>query len=152
VVVVECAGDVLTDATRLLQPAFASDTLRVFDGQLHGAGLKFGAGKTRDAYVTGWTDPTQFVAWPVRLNEPVTYQVIVTYDAEAKAAGGEFAVAFGPAAAAKQARVHAGTMQSAELGRVRLTPGEFELKLFAVSLKGGELMRPRSLELRPVKE
>jgi hypothetical protein len=43
-------------------------------------------------------------------------------------------------------------MQSAELGRVRLTPGEFELKLFAVSLKGGELMRPRSLELRPVKE
>jgi len=45
VVVVECEGDPVTDAIRLLQPGLPTETLRAFDGELHGKGLKFGPGK-----------------------------------------------------------------------------------------------------------
>jgi len=147
VVVVECDQQIATDSNRLLQPAFASDTLRVFDGKLEGRGLKFGAGKTRDAYVTGWANKTQTISWPVRLNKPATFEVIATYDAEPDSVGGEFQVAIGSEKLSKQGTVKSGTMQTANLGRVSLKPGISEIKLSALSIKGGELMRPRSLEL-----
>lgn len=151
VIVVECCGAIETDSTRLLQPAFASDTLRVFDAQLEGKGLKFGPGKTRDAYVLGWSNATQSVVWPVRLNEAAEFELVATYDAEKESAGGTFTAIVGTAKAPTVAAVKSGTMQTANLGRVSLKPGSTEIKLSAVSIQGGELMKPRSLTLTPAK-
>jgi hypothetical protein len=148
VIALEIAGEIKPDAARLLQPDFARDTLRVFDAELHGQGLKFGAGKTRDAYVTGWSSKDAFIAWPARLESAARFVVEVIYDAEPASAGGRFAVSFG--ADKLTGEVKAGTMQSAALGQVTLKPGNLEIKLAPVNIAGAELMRPRSLILKSI--
>jgi hypothetical protein len=149
VVVVECRSDLAADTVRLLQPGLASDTLRVFDAQLQGRGLSFGPGKRTDAYVLGWTDRNAAVVWSTRLNEPATFEVDVTYDAAANAAGGVFAVEAG--GQSLSGTVSAGNQRTASLGRIDLKPGPVELKLVAKELKTGELMRPRTVTLKPVR-
>src|SRR4029077_7670647 len=74
VVAVECEGAPAGDTSRLLQLNGAADTLRVFDGQLHGK-LRFGPGKKTDDYVQGWTKSEDYIAWPVRLNEPASFDI-----------------------------------------------------------------------------
>jgi alpha-L-fucosidase len=133
---------------RLLQPSFASDTLRVFDAQLASRSLKFGAGKTRDAYVTGWSNKNDFIVWPARLNQAASFEVEIAYDADRTSAGGKFAVSCG--AEKLSGVVRAGTMQTVSLGRVTLKPGSFEIRLLAEQIAGKELMRPRSLTLKRV--
>lgn len=148
VIALEVVGTVEVEATRLLQPAFATETLRVFDGELHGKGIKFGAGKTRDAYAYEWTKADESISWQTRLNEPVTYEVELTYDAEATSAGGVFAVSFDDTVL--KGSVKPGTMQVAALGRVTLKSGPHEIKLSAVEIKGDEMMKPRALTLKAV--
>lgn len=148
VLALEVVGDIAVDDARLLQPAFASETLRVFDGELHGKGIKFGAGKTRDAYAYEWTKPDQFITWSTRLNEAATYEVELSYDAEVGSANGVFAISFG--GESLKGSVKPGPMQVATLGRITLKPGSHEIKLSAVDLKGDEMMKPRALTLKPV--
>jgi hypothetical protein len=144
VIALECDG-VEADPVRLLQTTVAADTLRVFDGELKGKGLKFGAGKTRDAYVYEWTQADQFVSWPVRLSAPAAFDVEILYDAEPGSAGGTFRVSVG--SQTLTGTVQPGVQQVARLGRVSAGAGEFEIKLSAVEIKGGELMKPRQLVL-----
>ena len=148
VVALQCDGDVQTDAQRLLQPEFPSETLRAFDGELHGNGLKFGPGKKSDDYALEWTKTDQFVSWPVRLNRAVTYEVSVNYTAPVESAGGTFTVSFGSQVLSGE--VKSGTNQIIALGRVSLPPGSFEIKVSPAKINGGELLRLRSLELKPV--
>lgn len=149
VVVVECSGDVAGDPNRLLQPAFPTETLRAFDGELHGKGLKFGPGKVRDAYVEGWSKPDDSLTWQLRLNAPATYEVGVTYDAEAALAGNTFAVSFG--SQTLKGGVREGQFQTAVVGRVSLQQGNFEIRVTPAEIKSSELFRLRSLELKPVR-
>ena len=130
----------------MLQPSFATETLRVFDAELQGKGLRFGPGKTRDAHVTGWTKTGDFIVWPVRLNAPATYEVSATYDAEADSVGNTFALTVGDQQL--KGTVQPGTLRKAVLGRVSLKPGLSEIKVVPVELKSGELLELRSLELR----
>jgi hypothetical protein len=150
VIVLECSGEISADATRLLQPSFGSETLRVFDAKLHGKELKFGPGKTRDAHVTGWTRTGDFIGWPVRLNAPATYDVSATYDAEPNSVGNTFALTVGDQQV--KGTVEPGVIRTAALGRISLKPGSSEMKIVPVELKGGELMQLRTLELRAVAE
>jgi alpha-L-fucosidase len=148
VVVVECAEAIVADTTRLLQPSFATETLRVFDAQLHGKALRFGPGKTRDAHVTGWTKADEFISWPVRLNGDATFDVTATYDAEPDSAGNAFALAVGDQQL--KGMVQAGTIRTVALGRISLKSGSSEIKVSPVELKSGELMQLRTVELKPV--
>jgi alpha-L-fucosidase len=141
-------GDIAVDHARLLSADVPLDTLRAFDGQLTGSGLEFGAGKTRDAWVRGWSHPDAAVAWPVRLTAPGTYQVSVSYDADQRSAGGRYRVRLG-------SEVLEGTVQRTPadpvpLGKVRLAPGSFPIRVEAVQIAGGELMRLRAVILAPV--
>ena len=148
VVAIECAGPIVADATRLLQPGFARDTLRVFDGELHGKSLRFGPGKTRDAYVENWAKPDDFISWPVRLDQAASYQVTLLYDADKASDGGTYSLKLGQQTL--QGSVRLGTEVSAPLGRVQLTPGNFEIRVVPARIQGSELMRLRSLVLTPV--
>jgi alpha-L-fucosidase len=149
VVALELAGEPSVDGARVLSGDVAVDTLRAFDGQRQGA-LAFGAGKTRDAYVEKWTDLGQSMRWPVRLREAMTFDVAISYDAEAASAGGTFVVKLG-------GRSLAGTVEKTPgrpipLGRVELSPGAFEIAVQPTLLKGGELMRLRGVTLTPVRK
>jgi len=152
-------NDVQADSERLLQPSFPVETLRVFDGELHG-GLKFGPGKKTDDVVMNWTQPNQFIDWRVRLNAPTGYEVIANYDADADSEGNTFAVTFSLPEKNKSKMmlpesvsgvVKAGKQQAQSLGTVQcwFTGEPFEIKVTAKEIKGGELFRLRKLELRP---
>jgi alpha-L-fucosidase len=147
VIVLDCDGDIQADTNRLLQPEFPSDILRAFDGELHG-GLKFGPGKKTDDVVMDWTNTNQFINWPVRLREPVTYEVLANYDASVKSAGGTFRVNVG--SQTLDGTVQASTNKLVSLGRISLQPGNFEIRISPFEIKDGELFRLRHLELKPV--
>jgi hypothetical protein len=144
VIVLKSVGDIQADTTRLLQPEFAEDTLRTFDGQLHG-GLRFGPGKKTDDYVMDWTEPDQSVIWPVRLNTAASYEVLAHYDAPEES-GGTFKVSLG--SQVLHGIVQKGLGKSVSLGHVSLPPGDFEIRVEAEKISGDELFRLRSLELR----
>ena len=147
IIALECVGDIQADTNRLLQPEFPSETLRAFDGELHG-GLKFGPGKKTDDVVMNWTKENQSVTWSVRLEKAATYEVAANYTAPEGSDGGAFAVSFG--SQTLKGEVKSGTNQTGSLGRVSLVPGSFEMKVAATKINGGELFRLRHLELKPV--
>ena len=160
IVELSCEGEIQADTNRLLQPEFPLETLRAFDGELHGKGLKFGPGKKTDDVVLDWTRTNQFVSWPVRAqtNQFTQYEVSVNYDAPAESADGTFRVLFELGPQFKTAMgpetltgtVTAGNSQTQVLGRVSVSPVVAEIKIMPVRIHGGELMRLRSLQLRPV--
>jgi len=148
VIVLQCDGDIQADANRLLQPEFPIETLRAFDADLHGKGLKYGPGKKTDDMVQNWTKPDEYLTWPVRLEQAATYEVFANYTAANDSAGSKFTVGFGSKTLSGE--VKAGTDQTVSLGRVTLQPGKFEVSLRADKINGGELFRLRRLELKPV--
>jgi hypothetical protein len=148
VIILNCeTNEIQADTNRLLQPEFPSDTLRAFDGELHGK-LKYGPGKKSNDYVMNWTSTNEFVSWPVRLNEPATYDVSINYVAETNSNGGEFSVSFG--SQTLNGTVKAGDPQIISLGHISLQSGTFEIKVAAKEIRGGELFCLRSLILKPV--
>ena len=148
VVVLDCDPGMVTDTWRLLQPAFAEDSLRVFDGALEGKNVRFGAGKTRDAFVYGWSNRADGIAWKLRLDKPASIEITATYDAEVASVGNTFAVTIGTNYL--KGSVQQGTFQSARLGQAKLGPGQYELWVVPLEIRKGELMRLRSVELKPV--
>ena len=162
VVVLKCHGNIQTDTTRLLQPSFPTETLRAFDGELHG-GLRFGPGKKTDDVVMNWTKTNQYISWPARLEQAAAYDVVVNYDADADSAGNTFTVTFTHPEQSNiimkseivSGVVKAGKQQTEIVGRVPChypTWATFQIIVNAKEIKGGELFRLRKLELRPVVE
>jgi len=144
VIEITCDGDIQTDKIRLLQPQFPSDTLRAFDGELHGK-LRYGPGKKTDDYVMDWTSRGKSIYWPVRLNEPATYQVSINYMATRDSAGGTYAVKLGTQTL--NGVVREGDPHVESLGTVTLEPGNFDISVEPVRIAGHELFRLRSVEL-----
>jgi hypothetical protein len=114
VVVLELNEDPVADFSRLLQPAYAFETLRVFDAELMGEGLRFGPGKTRDAHILGFFNPDQAIEWATRLNEAASFDVEISYDAAAEANGNTFKVNF--SSQTLTGRVKPGNIQTVYLG------------------------------------
>ena len=146
VVVLQCAGDIVADTNRLLQPEFPVEILRAFDGELQG-GLRFGPGKKTDDVVLNWTKTSQSVTWLARLEKPAAYEVLANYDSAEDSAGGLFTVNLG--SQSLDSTVQPDASQPASLGHVMLGPGTFEIKVSADKINGDELFRLRSLELKP---
>jgi hypothetical protein len=149
VVVIEGEEQFVCDPVRLLLPTVATNTLRVFDGERHGKTLRFGAGKTRDAFVDNWSKTNEWMAWPVRLNEPTAFDVSVSYDAAAESSRSRYVVQLGNEKLTGS--VEPGQQLWMRLGRVNLEPGAFEVRLVPAEIQGGELMRLRSIMLTAVK-
>ena len=145
VVVLEGSESPATDSARLLLPEIKQDTLRVFDGNLRGKSLRFGAGKTRDAYVENWSNPADSISWTVRLTEAATFRINLVTDAERGSAGSTFVLKAGEQSLA--GIVQPGESVSLSLGTLHLKPGTFEIQLLPTKIQGTELMRPRSLLL-----
>ena len=146
VVALALEGRIDVDPRRRLGDEVAVDTLRAFDAELRGPGLEFGAGKTRDAWVRGWSDPAASVVWPVRLEKPTAVEVTIEYDAPERSAGGSFEVRLGETSLT--GTVRPGTQVAHPLGKVVLGPAVSEIAVHAVSIAGDELLRLRGLKFR----
>jgi hypothetical protein len=149
VIAVDCDGGISTDPARLLS-ASQENVLRVFDGQLAGDTIKFGQGKKDNAYVEQWTEATDSVGWTVRVNQPTTFTLSATYDAESESAGGKYRLKNGSKQVC-EAAVKAGIEQSQRLGEIQLEPGVHEIRLEPAQIAGTELMRLRNLTLTAVR-
>ena len=152
VVVVEVVGPIRANPVRLLSSRTEPNVLRSFDGELHGAGLRYGDGKSFRAYVFEWRDPKEWIGWSVRLNEPSEYEVALKYTTASKDNRGSYEVVVG------DQRLNASVVPTPNenesttvvLGRVKLAPGNYEVAVRPVDVRGGELMRLFHISLTPV--
>src|SRR5262249_10243378 len=80
VLIAECAEEPVVDSARLLSTTISTNTLRAFDGQLHGKTIRLGPGKARDAYLGNWSKADESISWPIRLNQAATFEVLAAYD------------------------------------------------------------------------
>ena len=166
VIAVECEGEPHGDSHRLLVTNAGKDTLRALDARLEGH-LKYGPGKSRDAWVSNWKGMDDGVVWPVRADRKVTFDVALVYEApegtkarltegdagKEKAvaqsgAGGTYALSCGDWSVQKMVRTGTNVVES--LGRLTVNPGDQEIRIRAESITGEELFKVRSLELTPV--
>ena len=158
VIILNCKCDIQAGANRLLQPEFPVETLRAFDAELQGKGLKFGPGKKTDDVVMNWTRKDQSIVWPVRVTQASKYDVVVNYDAPAGSDGGTFRVLFELPPGERTAMapeiltgtVRAGNAHGEALGTVTIGSYTANIKIVPVDIHGDELMRLRSLQLKPV--
>jgi alpha-L-fucosidase len=150
VVVVEVNEEIKANPIRLIavnQP----NVLRTFDGELHGNGLRYGDGKSLRAYVFEWRQMNQWIGWPVRLNLPGEFEVVVKYTTGSKENVGTYDIAVGGQILRATIKPPPGDNESTtvSLGRVRLSPGKHEIAVRPVEIKGGELMRLFHVSLIP---
>jgi alpha-L-fucosidase len=148
VIAIELTGEPVADPARLLGDDVPVDELRAFDAKIVG-GLQFGAGKAKDSYVEGWTQPNQSVRWPIRMREKVSYEVSISYDADKESAGNLFVVKAGNKVF--QGKVAESPKAPQVLGVAVIGPGDNELAVEAAGARTGELMRLRGLILKPKK-
>jgi alpha-L-fucosidase len=144
VIAAELEGDLSVDKLRAISTDTVEDTMRAFDGSIS-AGMKFGSGKVRDAYVEGWTRPEQSVSWQLRAREKATYDVSVVYDAEPKSVGGTFQVKLG--SKVLPGTIEAGTAKVLSVGQAEVEPGRLELAVEPTKVNGPELMKLRGVIL-----
>jgi alpha-L-fucosidase len=146
VLVVECSGAPQADKSRLLISSLRN-TLRVFDGELHGKTIRFGAGKTRDADVENWSNKSDSISWPVRVNESASFELRADYDTPTDSAGSTFTVRLGTNTIS--GIIKPGEQRSLKLGTVKLSSGAFDIQVIPEKISSPELMRLRALILVP---
>jgi len=151
VIVLETKSPVNADSIRLLSGTSANHLL-VFDADLHGTGLRYGDGKTNRYFVENWKQKDETISWELRLNEPKTYKVSLTYVGSKECEGkirlesdnvslNEFPV---------KAQQRDGDLISLDMGIVSLNKGNHQLKLEPVEITKTELLKPLEIKLIPV--
>jgi alpha-L-fucosidase len=135
---------------RLLSPA-QMNLLRAFDAQTEGKGLRFTDGKAPHAYVYEWNSTAQAVLWPARIAQAAEFGVWVQYSTATPASGGRFAVEIGGQRVEGSVAPTPKDTQPREVnvGTVKLPAGEATVRVRAIAIEGGELMRLFSVTLRP---
>jgi hypothetical protein len=146
VVVLDCDGDIACDDHRLLLTT-RPNALRVFDGRSCGPTIAFGQGKRENAYVEQWSSADDAIAWPVRVTEPASFDVALTYDADEASAGGTFQVSI--AGQNLPCAVRPGREHTFSAGKVHLEPGSHTIAITPIRIAGAELMRLRTVTLTP---
>lgn len=148
VIVLESAGSIEADASRLLSPTQAN-SLHVFDGKLNGKTFKYGQGKQINAFIEQWSNPEETVSWTVRVLEPTTFKASASYDATAAQAGSTFDVLLDEAAALSGA-VTEGKEAMSSLGTLTLQPGEHVLRVKPTKSTAAQFVSFRGLNLTPI--
>jgi alpha-L-fucosidase len=154
VVVLEVQGEIKTNPVRLLATRSQPNILRSFDGDLHGDGLRFGDGKAPRAYVFEWKNPGEWVGWKVRVNEAAEFEVSAKYTTGSSDNRGSYTVSIGDQVLKATVEPTPSENQSTtvNLGRIKLAPGQYEIAIRPVEIKGGELMRLFNVALTPVSD
>ena len=150
VIVLELKGDIETDPLRMVA-GNVSTRLLAFDADLAGKGFSYGDGKAASYFVEGWKTKDQSVSWTFRIDEPVTYKVILKYVGTSET-GGIYRLNLGtlryedtimPASKGNE-------IITKEIGRVKLFIGTNELSIVPVEIQKSELMKLLEVELIPI--
>lgn len=149
VIVLETKGNIKTDAARLVAANIPVNRFLVFDAKVHGK-MGFGDGKTDKYYVTGWKNKADYLSWDLRLLKAGKYKITAKYIAEE--GGSTYEVKIGVFAQQQQVVAsRKGAVLSQEIGIAVLKPGQQELVVKALDIKGQELMKLLEIQLIPIK-
>lgn len=151
VIVLETEGNIVSDDTRLLS-AKSLNRLLVFDAEIS-KGLRFGDGKTNRYYVEGWQKNDQKISWNFRLNDPVTYKMVIKYTGSNESEGSfRILVDNKPL---KEGTISAsqkvGGVIALDLGNLNVSEGIHTMTIEPVAIKKAELMKLLEIELTPIK-
>lgn len=152
VIVLEVQGEIKVNSVRRLASRSQTNVLRVFDGELHGKTLHFGDGKALKAYVLDWSKPNEWVGWKVRLTEPAEFEVSLKYTTGSTANRGSYTVSIGDRVlkATVEPTTQEDQPREVSLGRIKLSPGAYELAVKPTDIQGGELMRLFHVSMKPI--
>jgi hypothetical protein len=148
VIVVECKDEVEAGVSRLVATNLEEDIFHVFDGELHGDGIRYGRGHAYDDYLLGWTNPEDYVSWDVRVNEPSKFDLLISYEAIKNSVGNVFEVTIGDFSFTST--VTEGTTDNLKIGTISLDPGRYQMKVKPDKMDG-ELMRLRNAKLASIR-
>jgi alpha-L-fucosidase len=151
VIVLEINGSFETDATILLNPLVSTNMLHVFEGQLHGKGIKWGGGNIRSNFIQSWPDHHSYVSWPVRANEENRYKLVAHYTGIKETLGNVFTIEIAGQSfdviVEKQ-----GKYQAITAGEVTIPAGNHTLTVKPKQLKpGSDLVNLTDVSLIPLR-
>ena len=149
VIVIQLEGKIKTDPRRLLSVS-RENRLHVFDGELMGNGLKYGAGKRTNDYILGWSNLDQSIYWNTRTAQSGTFDVVIEYSNDVADNGGSYEVCIGSKTLKGDVeKTKRRSYKKITLGKVTLPKGDCLVKVLPVNIKGEELMRLRAVYLIP---
>jgi hypothetical protein len=143
-------GDLKPDPVRLISTT-QRNTLGAFDAETK---LRFTDGKAPHAYCYDWTSTDQTVVWPARVKSAGEFEVWAKYSTGTPASGGRYAVEIGKEEleAAVEPTAKDTEPRTVRLGTVKVGAGRADVRVRAVKIEGGELMRLFSITLQPAEK
>jgi len=145
VIVLQLAGDIKAIKGRLLAPDVAVNQLLAFDAEAHGK-FTYGDGKAGRYYAMGFTSADDYLAWPIRTDQPTTFDVSVRY---ASATGGTIQLKAGDQTLSGKLKSGGKEMQTVKLGKLTVPTTLTELQVQPAQ-PDGEL-QVFDVQLTPIK-
>ena len=140
-------GDIRTDAVRLLA-SHRPNALLTFDAE-RGPGLGVGAGQKNKNFVSGMTGPDGTLAWRVRVEQPATFEVVLSAVPGEPQGTGTLVLEAGDEALKRPIRGKPEPTMT--LGTLKLDRGVHTLRLYSPDAAGGEILRPLDITLAPLR-
>ncbi len=133
-------GPVKGSKGRLLATNIAENQLLAFDAKAKGK-FSYGDGKAGRYYATGFGSDNN-LSWPVRVNEPATFEVTAKYSATRPE---KIAIKLGQQTLTADTKATKG-MEDVSLGQIKLEPGNEQ----PLTVSGDEGLSLFELDLKPV--
>jgi len=152
VVVLKIEGEPNVVEPAIEQDAQGKLTLPAREAVTHGQHIRYERGDGKDN-IGFWTEPQDWVEWVVRVKQPGSFDVEVTY-ACPKPGGSRYRLEIADQKLEATVKATGGwtSFQSEKLGQIKLPEGRHHLAVRAVELKGEGVMNLKSIVLRPVEQ
>ena len=135
-------GEPVVSKVRLLDPAALLNRLHVFDSDLHD-GVRFLDGKKNRDCTVDWKDAKAVIAWTVRVNTPVAFDLRLVSVA-GTGGGGTYELKV-------DEQVFSGTVSSGSdetaVGKIRLDAGEHQIRIRPLAAESSEAIQLRCIDM-----
>lgn len=137
VIVLELNGPPHADnSSILLSPGVSTNMIHVFEGILHGKGMKWGGGNIKSNFIEKWPSAKSYISWDLRANETGRYKITARYTGKKDNLGNIFTVEI--AGQRFEGRVEkVGKHLRLDLGHVDIAKGRYTLTVRAKKHKPG---------------
>ncbi len=150
VLALECEDVVPAKTNRLLLTNISYNKLHVIDADLHGDKLAYAGGNWRTDFLKNWMGENDYVQWNIRSNTNSYFDIYISYDANVNSDGNKFEVIV-DGHHFEQTVVAGAHREHLYVGRVKLKPQTYVVKIRALGQFKNELFKLRDLRIDPVK-
>jgi hypothetical protein len=160
VVALDIFGDADVDGTLAPDPlSGATNRFGCWSCEIHGRSAKRKSLSLQTRaydHIASWTNSQDWLSWAFRAPLPATYEVAITYSADAKSSGNEFLIQIGDRTVSARVQDTGGTNSFKEFNLGAIVVPRTEDGMIALKPKvlatGSAVMQFHALALRPVKD